>query len=237
MKKIYDYYRKNEEERIEQYGESWGFNKFYNHLEEFIEYIIEYFELNDFERDRYKFDNNLDYFSQENKNVRFIIQLLEDIKPFLLFAVKCSYISDINDNFVQSKVNEDSFVNMLDNFFRLNRTGRNRVYYEFERDRFLEFKKRFSHILDYYREIRSWGKDEKKGSILDFAKAMQKYNISNEDIRDFLIQVKIWIRDCSRATKYRFDKDLLLLEECKYYVEDLDKNKDFYLKCLKDYEK
>ena len=48
-----------------------------------------------------------------------------------------------------------------------------------------------------------------------------------------------WIehtKDWSKRTKYRFDKDIFKFRELKYFVDEMFKNYDFYIKCLKDHK-
>ena len=153
-----------------------------------------------------------------------------------MFAVKLAYNSTISEAFKENRINEGSLVNMLENFFNLNRTGRKRVFYTWEKEKFIEFKKKYKSIIDYYHETESWTNIKNKGSILDYAKAIKKYNLIKENLMLYLLDVNHWIRECSKATKYRFDKDLFIIKDIKYTVKKTSEDYDFLLKCLDDHE-
>lgn len=240
IKKIIKELKKEEKEEIERYGRSYQFSgeKYYD-LEEFFDFIFKYFELDKVLKNKnddvFDYSNESDYFKQKHKNLIYFRELLYNIKPYLLFALKCSSLLDIDENFKKG-VKEGSLVNMIENFFRLRRTGRKRVFHEYEKEEFLKFKREYLNIIEFYKEIDSWKRNDKKGSMVDYGRAIKKHNLLKEKLGLYLIQSNHWIRDCGRSTKYRFDKDILLIEDSKYNTEYVLKDYDFLLKCLKDHE-
>lgn len=236
VNQIFEFYKKEEKDTVKKYGEAFRYHDYDSNLEGFIALLKEYFELENIESDSFKFDSSYDYARQKEAKLTYLRVLLNDIKPFLLFAVKLAYNSTISEAFKENRINEGSLVNMLENFFNLNRTGRKRVFYTWEKEKFIEFKKKYKSIIDYYHETESWTNIKNKGSILDYAKAIKKYNLIKENLMLYLLDVNHWIRECSKATKYRFDKDLFIIKDIKYTVKKTSEDYDFLLKCLDDHE-
>ncbi len=204
-------------------------------LEHFFDFILEYFEvdkvLEDKNDGKYDFPNGYLYYRQEHKSFNYIEYFLRQIKPFLLLAYKLTKVYKLPENLKENKINEDSIVNMVDNFIRLNRTGRPRKFYPKTQEEFKKFKKKYQNIIDFLREINS----AKVKSLLDYANAIKKCKISKKQLNSYRFEFYYWkmnYKEWSRATLYRFDKDLIFLGSNYYWVKETLRKYDFYQKIL-----
>ena len=239
IKKIIKEIKKEEKSRVDTYGEYMSSTRRLISLDEFQEDIIKYFKLDEILKDQddddFSYPNEHNYLRQKHPNLNYIIELLDWIKPYIMLSIKLSYLG-LDKEIKRANLSEDSIVNILDNFVRLRRTGRSRVFYKWEKKEFLEFKEKYSNIIEFHKEIKSWERNDKKGSMVDYGRAIKKYNLLKEGVNRYLLEINHWTRDCGRSTKYRFDKDIFLIEDSKYNIEYILKDYDFLLKCLKDHE-
>lgn len=205
-------------------------------LEEFLNDILNYFEIKDNFKNRYdkafSYPNKEKYIKQKDEILNYIIFFLDQIKPFLSLAYELSWSGDINNALKERKLTEEGIFNMLDNFANLYRHGRKPIFNPNERKEFQKFKEKYSNVIDYCKEIESYD-GKTKGSIRDFANAIKKYGLTKESISRYLLELTPYLKNCSRATKYRFDKDLIFIENTKYWVEKAGNDFDFYKKALK----
>ncbi len=227
--------------KIKKYDEkqqkNFRISSWYGDLSHFIDFIIDYFDLNKVIKDKmhedFDYPNEDNYLNQKSEELHYIEHLLREIKPFLSLVYEFSRDYDINKKFKAKKIKEKSIVNMVRNFIDLNRTGRKRIYNEWEKEEFNKFKEKYKNIFNYYNMINSF--DGKTiGSIIDHANALKQFNIEKEQLRRYLLESKSWIKDCSKATMYRFDRDLITVKESRFFIKDALKNYDFWLKCLKN---
>ncbi|GAJ22357.1 unnamed protein product, partial [marine sediment metagenome] len=138
-------------------------------LEDFFRFILKYFELEKVLKDKFdeefQYPNDYLYYQQEHKFLNYIEYLLIQIKPFLLLAYKLNELKDVSEIFKENNINEDSIVNMLDNFITLHRTGRPRKFYPLDSEDFQKFKEKYENVIEYLKEVKS----EKVKSMRDFA--------------------------------------------------------------------
>lgn len=227
-------------EEIKNYNSSlegtWKIDSRKIDLEEFLDDILEYFEINGEFKDRldeeFDYPNNKDYHGQKNAHLNYIIWFLHHVKPFLLLSYKLAWNRDIEKALKESKLSEEAIENMLYNFVNIYRHGRNPIYYPGVYEEFQEFKKEFKNVIEYYKEIENFD-GKTTGSIRDFAKAIKKYGLTKQILSNYLFKMKRFEKDCSRATKYRFDKDVILVEDSKYTIKDALEKFDFYEGALK----
>jgi len=210
-------------------------SKWHGDLEHFINFMLEYFELDkvleDKNNEKYDYPKGYLYYRQEHKSLHYIEYFLRQIKPFLLLAYKLEKIYKLSENFEENKINEDSIVNMVDNFIRLNRTGRPRKFHPKMQEEFKNFKEKYQNIIAFLRELKS---DNVK-SLLDYANTIKKYNISTEQLNRYRFEFSYWKRrykEWSKSTLYRFDKDLIFLGYNYFWIKDTLKKFDFYQEIL-----
>ena len=236
IKRVMKEIDKENENRIKNHGKIWSLEKSYVDLEIFFSEIIQFFELDKNIKDEldYDYSHRLEYKRQKHKYFSYIPYLLREIKPYLLLAYKLSQVKDIDDKFKNREIKEDSIVNMIENFIRLKRTGRNRKISESFLKDFRIFKRENQNLVEYYKEIETFD-GIKTGSMRDYAHTIKKHNLSKEKLSKF---INIWryyrgiIRGCSRATLYRYDKDFILFKKMYYDVKHAYEKFDFYQKIL-----
>jgi len=216
---------------------SFKISKWHGDLEHFINFILEYFELDkvleDKHNEKYDYPKEYLYYGQEHKLLNYVEYFLREIKPFLPLAYKLSRIYDLPNKLEENSLNEDSMVNMIDNFTRLRRTGRPKKFYPEAQKDFIKFKKEYQNIIDFLQEVRS----HSVKSLIDYATAIEKHKISKEQLKNYLFLFYHWRRkykEWSRATLYRFDKDLIFLGKYYFYVKDAYKKYDFYQEILEN---
>ena len=204
-------------------------------LEGFFNFILEFFELDkvleDKHDEKYDYPNGYLYYRQEHKSLNYIEYFLRNIKPFLLLAYKLTKVYGLPENLKESKIKEDSIVNMVDNFIRLRRSGRPRKFYPEGQENFKKFKKKYKNIIDFLQKLKS---DNVK-SRLDYANTIKKYKISKEQLNSYRLEFNYWkkcYRGWNRATLYRFDKDLIFLGRNYFWVKDTLRKYDFYQQIL-----
>lgn len=228
LKKIFD--------EIDVYNNSlkdiWKIDRRIIDLEEFLEDILDYFEVKDNFKEKYHEEfqyphKDEDFFKQKNDMLNYIMFFLRHVKPFLLLAYKLSWNRNIENAMKGGKLSEEAIENMLYNFVNIYRHGRKPVYYPNDHEEFQEFKKKFNNVIDYYKEVDSFD-GKTTGSIRDHARAMKKHGLTKKILSDYLFRMKSFIKNCSRATKYRFDKDVLLVEKSKWDIKNTLERFDFY---------
>jgi len=201
MDKIVEWFEKKNIKRIKDMGDFWSMKKRLHDLEEFYDFIFQYFELDKLLQDR-DYEHKRDFYKQKHEVLNYFELLLTEIKPYLFLALEMSNNGDIDKKFKKKEIKENSIVNMIENFIRLRRTGRNRIYYPHEREEFEKFKEKYSNIVEFLKHIDSFD-GKTTGSILDHGKAIIEFKIDKKQLREYQLQLNHWVRDCSRATKYR----------------------------------
>ncbi len=229
-------YEKENQDTVKKFGEAFSVTSRKKSLEEFFEFLFDYFELDAFFKEKrdYNFDQELMFYDQKHESLNYLEELLRDIKPFLTLCVKMKRNIDIRKSIEKRTIKEDSIVNMVDNFLRINRTGRKSVFNTYNKKQFLKFKEKFNNIIEYCRKVESFD-GKSMGSIIDFASAIREFNISEDSLIEYLSDFKIFEKNCSTATKYRFDKDLVFLEKAKGWIRNAIENYEFYGKELEWY--
>ena len=154
---------------------------------------------------------------------------MRHVKPFLYLAYKLAWDRDVSNALKNGKLSEESIWRMLYNFVNIHRHGRRPIFYPGEREEFQEFKEDFKNIIDYCREVdRFDGKTS--GSIRDHGNALKENKLTKQQLREYLLKFEGFEKNCSQATKYRFDRDLIFLEKSKWTVKSTLKDFDFYEK-------
>ncbi|MFO7795323.1 MAG: hypothetical protein R6W84_04170 [Promethearchaeia archaeon] len=213
-------------EEIKNYNNSlegvWKLNRRMRNIEEFIDFILDYFEMKEIKdrfHDDFLYPNEREsYYRQKSENFNYIEHFLRHIKPFLLLAYRLSWNEDICKSLEEKNLTEESIENMIYNFTNLERTGRPRKFYEFELEAFQNFKKKYEKLKDFYEDK----EEQERKSLMDYAKAIKKYNITKTYLHEFRIEFRHFKRKidkCSQSTLYRYDKDLILFEKISYLVE------------------
>jgi len=228
-------------ERIRKYDDKQKeiskINRWSSDLSMFLEFIIDYFELNndlkDNLHDDFDYPNEHKYLRQKSEGLNYIEFLLRQIKPFIPLAYELSQSYTISKKFRKGEIKEESIKNMISNFIELKRTGRKRIFYPHEKEEFEKFKQKYRNILEFYKLINSFD-GKTTGSILDHGRAIRKFNIEKGELREYLLKSKHWMRNCSKATMYRFDKDLIIIKKSRWDIKHTLENYDFWLKYIKD---
>lgn len=210
--------------------------------QDFLDDLIDFFELSDI-RKMYDSDSKEEfsitpnnYISQQSKELLYIQYILEKIKPFIPLAFKMSQKYMLEEKIKEINLSDDSIINIINNFLSLKRTGRKEVFSKREKKEFEEFKEKYSKIIKYYIKTKAFdGIDS--GSILDHAKTLKEYDITKKQLQSYLNDFRYFKRDCSKATKYRFDRHYVFIEKSIFSIKYSLKNYDFWLKSLEDYGK
>ncbi|MFX1259483.1 MAG: hypothetical protein ACFFAN_16640 [Promethearchaeota archaeon] len=223
FKEIIDQLKKKDEKE-----DSIAFRVYHGYKENilnFIEFLIEYFEFSEIQEST-DFSSRAFLF-QESSELNYIMYLLKEIKKFVPLIFKISQDFWLVDKIKKSNLKDESIINMIENFVSLERTGRKRKFYNFEVREFQDFKEKNQNIIEYGKEIESW----KQGSILDFAKAISKFNLKKEELRDYINKFNFLeqrTKEWSRATKYRFDSEFPRMLNTFNWIKDAFDKFDFY---------
>ena len=228
---------KEDNRRIEEHGEIFSLSLREIDLEEFLQFIIKYFELDSVikEKGSFEYPNEDEYMRQEHKYLNYVQYLLDMIKPMLLLAYKLSELSNTSEMFEKGKISEDAVVNMLDNFLNLYRSGRPRKMYPRTLEEFKKFKQEYQNLIDFFNGL---NKPQVK-SINDYAHTIMKFNISLKQLRkyklDYELNFKQYVDKCSEKTLYRYDKDFIFIKNTILTVEWLEHQWSIYSNVDKEY--
>lgn len=215
MNELFEIIKEKDESFIKNHGGIWSISRREIDLEAFLDFVIEYFELESVIKDKWAFDfpNEGDFMRQKHKYLNYVRYLLDTIKPMLLLAFKLSELKDTSEMFETNKITEDAIVNMIDNFLNLNRSGRNRKIPPHTLENFKKFKEEFGTIISFFKEL----KRPKVKSIKDYIEVIKEFNITLTQLRNYKrnydLKFKRYIANSSKKTLYRYDKDLIFVEK------------------------
>lgn len=237
IKQLFEIIEKEDKRRIKDRGEIWSFSHREIDLEEFLQFILKYFELDSVIKDKWSFEypNEREYMRQEHKNLNYVQHFLYMIKPMLLLAYRLSELNDTSEMFEKGKISEDAIVNMIDNFLRLDRTGRPRKFYPSTLEEFKKFKQKYQNLIDFFNEL----KKAHIKSIKDYAETIMKFNITLTQLReyklDYELKFKRYVDECSEKTLYRYDKTFIFIRKTINTVEWLEHQWAVYSHVDKEY--
>ena len=237
IKQLFEILEKEDKSRIEDHGEIWSLSSREIDLDEFLQFILKYFELDSIIEDKWSFEypNEREYMRQKHKHLNYVRYFLTTIKPMLLLAYKLSELSNTSEMFEKEKISEDAIVNMIDNFLNLHRSGRPRKIYPSTLEEFKKFKQKYQNLIDFFREL---GKSQIK-SINDYAHTIMEFKISLQDLKkyqnEYKMEFKSYVDKCSKKTLYRYDKDFIFVKNSIYTVEWLERQWSLYSHVDKEY--
>jgi len=237
IKQLFEILEKEDKSRIEDHGEIWSFSRREIDLEEFLQFMLKYFELDSIIEDKWSFDypNEHEYMRQKHKHLNYVQHFLTTIKPMLLLAYRLSELNDTSEMFEKGKISEAAIVNMVENFLRLNRTGRPRKIYPRTLEEFKKFKQKYQNLFDFFNEL----KKPHVKSINDYAHTIMEFNISLQDLKNYQSEYKMefeyYVNKCSKKTLYRYDKDFIFVKNTIYTVEWLERQWSLYSHVDKEY--
>lgn len=212
---------------------------FKENLNNFIIFLIKYFDIEAINK-KYEDDDEIisrDFlFESHLEELNYLEYILKELKRFLPLIFKISQDYWLVDKLEKSNLTNESIIKILENFVSLERTGRKRLFYKFEREEFQQFKKKYRKIIDCAEFIES----QENPIPENIANAIKYYDLKKKDleifVRDFSFlqeRASTW----SRATKYRFDREFPKILKSFYWIKMINKNYDFYMKILKDNSK
>jgi hypothetical protein len=237
IKQLFEAIERENQDRIEKYGATWSLSSREIDLEELLQFIIKYFELDSVIKEKWDFEypNERDYMRQKHKYLNYVQHFLYMIKPMLLLAYRLSKLNDTSEMFEKGKISEDAIVNMVDNFLRLERTGRPRKFYPSTLEEFKKFKQKYQNHIDFFSEL----KKPHIKSIKDYAETIMKFNITLAQLREYKLDYKLkfkrYVDECSEKTLYRYDKTFIFIRETIYTVEWLEHQWAVYSHVDKEY--
>jgi len=228
---------KENNRRIEEHGEIYSLTIRKIDLEEFLQFIIKYFDLDSVIKEKWSFEypNEDEYMRQKHEYLNYVQHLLDRIKPMLLLAYKLSELSNTSEMFEKGKISEGAIVNMIDNFLNLNRSGRPSKFYPSTLEEFKKFKQEYKNLIDFFHCL----KKPQVKSIHDYAQTIMKFNISLTRLRkyklDYELNFKQYVVQCSEKTLYRYDKDFIFIKKTILTVEWLEHQWSIYSNVDKEY--
>ena len=237
IKDLFEIIEKENKRRIEDHGKIWSLAYREIDLEEFLQFILKYFELDSLFKEKWDFEypNEREYMRQEHKYLNYVQHFLYMIKPMLLLAYKLSELNDTSEMFKKGKISEDAIVNMIDNFLMLNRTGRPRKFSPYTLEKFNKFKQKYQKLIDFFKEL----KKPQIKSIKDYAETIMKFNVSLEQLKeyrfDYNMKFKQYVDRCSKKTLYRYDKDFIFIQNTIYTIIGLEHQWSVYSHVDKEY--
>lgn len=237
IKQLFEIIEKVDKSRNKDHGEIWSLSHREIDLEEFLQFILKYFELDSIIKDKWSFDypNEHEYMRQKHKHLNYVRHLLYEIKPMLLLAYKLSELSNTSEMFEKEKISEDAIVNMIDNFLNLHRSGRPRKFYPSTIEEFKKFKLEYQNLIEFFKAL----KKPHIKSIKDYAHTIMEFNISLLDLknyqREYKMEFKSYVDKCSKKTLYRYDKDFIFVKNTIYTVEWLVRQWSLYSHVDKEY--